>query len=305
MQSALRRAVVASLILAAVSLLLSDGIVGTTFADFNGETSNVSSAFAGGWVGAPSGATTSVSGYDVSLGWTAGAHGPVTGQSLYGVDNLLSSDCTGAAYDPTPISTTLGAAGTSYTDSNRANATNNGDWFCYQLVSTSATVWNAPLALAAVQIGLVTTAVAMTNGGTANRIDGGDTIKLTFNQQTNLGTGPVKICIFASSQTMLIGDQKNGASCGSTADGYSIAQLTTGATLSADARFTNASVSLSASAPWTATISIPSGATVTTGASPTWTATPSASILSSAVTDQATMCTAAKTTCQPTTSTNF
>ena len=47
-----------------------------------------------------------------------------------------------------------------YTDASRGTSANDGNWFCYQLVSTSATSWTAPLPFAAMQLGLVTTAVA-------------------------------------------------------------------------------------------------------------------------------------------------
>ena len=92
------------------------------------------------------------------------------------------------------------AATATYTDSSRGTLANDGNWFCYQLVSTSATSWTSPLALSAVQLGLVTTAVQISNvtGGTANRIQKNDTIKLTFNQRTNLGTGNIKVCVYAT-----------------------------------------------------------------------------------------------------------
>jgi hypothetical protein len=273
-------------------------------ADFNGETSNLNSSFAGGWIDPPASATASAVGYDMSLGWMAGTHGPVTGQSLLGVDNGLSSNCTGAGY--TLITGTLTAAATTYTDTSRGTLANDGDWYCYQLVSNSATVWTGPLALSAVQLGLVTTGVSITNGGTANTLQAGDTITLTFNQRTNLAAGSTKVCAFAGTKTVLIGDLKNGNNCGSSAgDGYDIASLTTGATLSADAKFNTSTVSVSTVFPWTATITLANGSNVVTGASPTWTLTPANTILSFVTTRQATMCTTATSTCQPTTATNF
>jgi len=279
-------------------------MVGSTSALFNGETKNAGSGFAGGWVGAPSAASVSALGYDMSLAWTVGTHGPVTGQQLYGLNNGTDSDCSGAVYG---LLTTLASASTAaYTDANRGTLATDGDWFCYQLVSTSATVWTAPLALSAAQLGLVTSAVAIGNGGgTANRIQANDTITLTFNQRSNIGTGAIKVCVFGTQRTILLGDQHAGAACGATSDGYSIGVLTTAATLSGNATFNNSTVTLSSVSPWTYTIKLVGSNTVNTGASPTWTLTPSATILSNATTDHATMCSAATTICQPTTTTNF
>ncbi len=303
-RSALRRAIGAGVVLTAGALLLGNNIVGTTFALFNGETSNANSAFAGGWVGAPAAATATAAGYDMGLAWTPGTHGPVTGQQLFGVDNGTNSNCTGAAY--VLISTLTNAATAAYTDASRGTLANDGNWFCYQLVSTSATSWTAPLALSAVQLGLVTTAVQITNVGTANRIEKNDTIKLTFNQRTNLGTGNIKVCVF-SPGTIVLGDTNNGNNCGTAADGFTVGKLTlAGATIPGALNFNASTVALSATAPWTMTITLAgtNSTTAMTG-TPTWTLNGSSSILSFATTHQATMCSTATTTCRPTTTTNF
>lgn len=301
---ALRRAVGASVVLSAAALLLGNGVVGTTFALFNGETSNPNSAFAGGWVDTPSAATAAASGYDVSLTWTAGTHGPVTGQQLNGIDNGTNSNCTGAAYSL--ITGSLTASTTAYTDASRGTAGSNGDWFCYQLVSTSATVWTAPLALPAVQLGLVATGVTIANAGTANTIEKNDTITITFNQRTNLTTASVKVCPFTTG-VMLIGDTSNGANCGAATDPYTIAKLTlSGSTITTNLNFKSSTVALSTSAPWTATITLAGvNTTAAMTGSPTWTLTGSSSVLSNATVHQATLCSASASTCQPTTTTNF
>lgn len=300
--SSLRRAVAACAVLAAAALTLSSGVVRTTFALFNGETTNASSAFAGGWVGAPSAATATPSGYDMGLAWTAGTHGPVTGQQLLGVDNLTSSNCTGAAYGS--IATLSSSAG-SYTDSNRANATTNGDWYCYELVSTSATVWTASLALPAVQIGLVANALATANGGTANAVSKSDKITITFNQETTLTAQTnVNVCVY-SSGAILIGDAK--PTCLGSTDAYSIGKLTlSGATLGSNVQFAKSSTAVSTSSPWTLTVTLAgTNSTSAISGTPTWTFTPNATITSKATTHQATICSAATTNCQPTATTTF
>jgi hypothetical protein len=304
--SALRRAVGAGVVLAASALLLGNSVIGTTFALFNGETSNANSTFAGGWVGAPSAATATATGYDVALAWTPGTHGPVTGQQLYGVDNTTNSSCTGAAIS---LLTTLASATTAaYTDASRGTLANDGNWFCYQLLSTSATSWTAPFSLSAVQLGLVTTGVQIANGGgTANTIQKNDTIKLTFNQRTNLGTGTIKVCVYATG-VILLGDTSSGGGCAASPPAtYTVGKLTvSGATIPSALNFASSTASLSTSAPWTLTITLAgSNSTAALSGTPTWTLNGSSSILSFATTHQATMCSAATSNCRPTTTTNF
>jgi hypothetical protein len=305
--NALRRAVSAAVVLAAVALLLGNGIVGTTSALFNGETQNANSAFAGGWIGAPSAATATATGYDVALAWTVGTHGPVTGQQIYGLDNGTSSNCTGAAYSVlTTTPATLAAATATYTDPSRGTVANNGNWYCYEIMSESATSWTAPFDLAAMQLGLVTTAIQITNVGTASRIEKNDTIKLTFNQRTNVGTGNIKVCVYTTG-VILLGDTAGGGGCGAATDTYTVGKLVvTGATIPSALSFTASTVTRTTVAPWTMTITLAgTNSTANMTGTASWKLTGSSSILSFATTHQATMCSAAATTCQPTTATNF
>jgi hypothetical protein len=298
-QKGLRCAAFAIVVLGAVGLALGNGIVGSTFGLFNGETQNAASSFAGGWVDAPSALTATASGYDVGLAWTPGTHGPVTGQTLNGVDNNTNSNCTGAAYAliaTMPLATTA-----TYTDSSRGSAANNGHWFCYQLVSTSATVWTAPTPQV-LQLGLVTSAITITNHGTNNSIDATDTIMLTFNQRTNkAASGTTKVCVLTSGK-IILGDTTGGAAC-ATGDGFNIGTIT-GVTIGTNRVYQNSTfTTTTAAAPWTMTITlVGAGASTYSG---TATFTPSSSILSNATTHQATMCTTASAICQPTTTTHF
>jgi hypothetical protein len=287
--------------------VLSTGIVGTTSALFNGETQNAGSVFAGGWVDAPSGLTATPSGYDVGLAWTPGTHGPVTGQKLNGFDNTTSPNCTGAAF---ALLKTLAAATTaSYTDASRGTAANNGDWYCYQLVSTSATVWTAQLGQV-VQLGLVasdfSTANAASGCSTAptpatGQVDCNDTITITFNQKPILPASPVKVCLW-STGSIVIGDT-NATTCKASNDAYSVGVLTGGA-LGTSVAYPSSTFSLTTAAPWTMTITL-GGSTATSTVSGTWKLTPATSIKSAITTHQATICSAAKTTCQPASSTSF
>jgi hypothetical protein len=306
---ALRRAIGAGVVIAAAATLFGNRMVGLTGASFNASATNTGSAFAGGWVGQASAATATASGYDVGLSWTPGTAGPVTGQTIRGTDNGTSSNCSGAAYSD--FSFTLGAAVGSTTDANRAvtSPVSNGDWVCYQIVSTSATAWTQSYNLSALQVGLAATSVSIANaGGTANTVEPGDTIAITFNQRTNLTASSVKVCVFGTpDNTILIGDLKSGSNCGTASgDGYSIGKLTTSSTVgSAGARFTSSSVAVTTSSPWKVTITLGSGGTDSVASGATWQFTPSSSVKSYATTDQAQACTSGASTCTPTTSSSF
>jgi hypothetical protein len=296
MDKALRQAAVALACLSAIAIALSTGAVGSTFAVFNAETQNAGSSFAGGWIDPPGSLAVTPSGYDVGFSWTPGAHPPMTGQTLQGFDNGTSSSCTGAVY---ATIATLASATATYTDSNRGAAA-NGDWYCYQLVSTSASNWTAQ-ASKALQVGLAATGVSLANGGTNNSIDAGDTITLTFNQQTNLGaSGTTKVCV-VSPGTIVLGDVTGGSSCGA-GDGASIGKLT-GETLGSSQLYRSSTFTTSASAPWTLVIKLVGSGSATYAGNATF--VPSASVLSAAATNRASLCTATTANCQPTTSTHF
>jgi len=302
---ALRSAGGAIVVLAVVALLLSSHRIGSTLALFNGETQNAGSTFAGGWVGAAAGPAATPSGYDMSLAWTPGTHGPVTGQQLFGVDNTTNSNCTGAAY--ALLATMASASTAAYTDASRGNAGNNGDWFCYEMVSTSATVWTAATPFPAVQLGLVANSLATANVGTAGRINANDTITVKFNQKPIIPTGNVRVCVVAPA-TIVVGDTTaTGPAACNAGDAFNIGKITlTGATIATTVKYTTSTFSLSTTAPWTLVITLAGSGTLSTvTGTPTWKFTPAASILSTITTHQATICTAATANCQPSATTNF
>lgn len=298
----LGRASTIVVVLSLAALLLSSGLIGTTDGLFNGETQNAGSTFAGGWVGAASSPTTTAKGYDIALGWTVGTHGPVTGQQLNGASNATTASCNGVVY--TSIATLASASTNTYTDASRGTATNNGDWFCYQLVSTSATAWTAAAAVPPVQLGLVANGLSMANLATAGLIEKNDTITITFNQKTNLPSSNIKVCVWATG-SIVVGDTTSG--CTNSTDAFSVGKITlTGATIASNLAFTASTVTLSTAAPWTMTIKLAgSNSTSTVTGSPTWLLTPASTILSSITVHQATICSAAKTTCQPSSTSNF
>ena len=308
--SALRRAVTAWIVLSICALLLGSGIVGNTFATFNAETTNASSTFSDGWLGAASNGSATAGGYDMTVNWTPTTTGPIGGQKILGIDNTTSSNCTSAAY--AAIATLASATTATYSDASRATSGTDGDWFCYELMSTSTSApnWTTPYSFPAVQIGLVANAVTITNSGTAGTIGNGDTIKITFNQQTTLagsGSGGLEVCSWSTTNTIVLGDT-HGGTCHASNDNYSLGTLKlTGGDTIASAAFGSSTSVVSATSPWTVTVTLGGGGSslISGSSTPTWTFTPYASIVSHQTTHQATICTAG-TNCQPATSTtNF
>jgi hypothetical protein len=280
-----------AVLLACTALALTTGVVPSTLALFNGETTNANSVVAGGWVVAPTIGTTTVSGYDVQMAWTAGNHG-VSGQRLYGSDRGTTNSCTGATYSA--LANMASGTTTSYTHANVGAGTANGHYYCYQLVSTSQTLtsltsdtgWTATASFGPVQVGLTPTSVAITRAGTSNRVDSGDKITLTFNQATNLTGTSTKVCAVTTQNKIFLGD--TATTCG-TSDSATIGVLS-GKTISGTRTFTGSTLAIAGT---TVTITLPAGTGSTANLSGTgsWTFTPAATIKSSATTDQATVCT--------------
>jgi len=299
----LRRAATAFVLGTFLVVLLSSGLIGSTFAIFSAETQNANSTFAGGWIDPPASLTPTPSGYDIGLTWTPGTHGPVTGQQLYGVDNGNTSSCTGVTYSA--IGSAMSAATATYTDTNRGTTTNNGNWFCYQLVSTSATSWTAS-AVKSVQLGLVAKSIAWTDASaplTPGTLTNGDKLTITFNQQTNLAaSGTITVCARTT------GGIRIGATGGcSNTVGVNIGVIS-GATVGANKNFTSSGYVTTASAPFTLTITLGGSGGGTPGTSFSGTSTftgptSSGTSVKSSLTPQAVLCARAVSACQPTTTT--
>jgi len=304
---ALRRATSAAIVITASALLVGNHVVGGTWAVFNGQTKNAGSVFSDGWLSPGSAGTVAASGWNMNLAWTPGTVG-LNGQQLWGVDNNLSSNCTGAAY--ASLTTLASAATASYTDTARGNAGNNGHWYCYEIMSTRTPgIWTTPYAMPAAQLGLVTTAVANTNVTTAGTFRANDRITLTFNQRiatTGIAaSGSLRVCLFATSRTILIGDT-TGA-CTAATDAFSVAKLVAnaGTTIQRNVTEQSSTYVLTTVSPYTMTITLAGSATTATITGLTlWTLTASANP-DSFVNALTTMCTALTTNCQPTTATNF
>ncbi|HVU76159.1 MAG TPA: hypothetical protein VHC67_01160 [Gaiellaceae bacterium] len=295
--SPLRRAVGAWAVISAAALLFGSGVVGNTLASFSAETTNKASAFADGWLGAPGSPSVSVSGYDARLTWTPTATGPLGGHKIYGVDNGTSSSCTGAAYADLAAAG-LTAASAAYTDANRGSGSANGDWYCYEVLSTGGAAvpnWSTPATLPAIQLGLVAKTVTVT-GNNSGGINSGDKIAFTFNQPP-ASPGNVTVCAFKSPSVLLIGDTHAGG-CNTASDTYSIAKLSTTASIGQSRSFTGSSAVVGS----TLTITIGTGSAASVGTSASWSfaLSTSPSVKSAATTDQATLCGTTAATCTPT-----
>lgn len=216
-------------------------------------------------LGAPTSLVASPSGHDVAVSWAAGSGG--TGYSVLGLSNGASSACPASGY--AAVTTT---AGTSVTDTGRF--TPQGTWYCYQVVTTRG-LWSSQALnpVAAAQLGVVAKSVALNNGGTAGRIDPGDTITFNFNQSMTTSTGPSgtnTVCA-VNGATIMLGSTTTSGVC-ATSETVNLGKLTGGSS-NKNGRW-NATYAWSNS---NTTLTITIG-TLTSGSNPTitgtWTANP-------------------------------
>jgi hypothetical protein len=214
-------------IVAAACLLALAG-AGTALAALS-TTASASQTISTRNLGAASGLTGSASGHNLSLTWTAGMNG--SGYAVAAAANGTSSDCSGATFSA--LTTT---AGTSATDTGRFSP--QGTFECYRVTTTYGT-WSSQTGnpTVAVRIGVVAQAVTTTNGGTAGRLDAGDTIAITFNQAITTASGPVagnNVCTNTGG-TVMVGVTGTGTTC-STGSVTTVGTLT-GLTINRAARY--------------------------------------------------------------------
>jgi hypothetical protein len=180
-------------------------------------------------LGAASALTGAASGHDVNLSWAAGTNG--SGYAIAAAANGTSTSCAGASY--AALTTT---AGTSATDTGRF--TPQGTIECYR-VSTTYGAWSSQVGnpTVAVRLGVVAQSVVLANGGTAGRVDAGDTIVITFNQAISAASGPAagnNVCTNTGG-TIMVGVTGTGGTC-STATATTVGTLTS-LTINRAARF--------------------------------------------------------------------
>jgi hypothetical protein len=256
------RAAAAALVALIAGGTLAFGQFSGTFAIFTSETENQNAVFKGSWIPAPSGATSSLDGTPYSqehLAWTSGhsaatpSPNPVTGQTILYADGGDGTSASCGSYSSFGT-----VASTATTDD--ATGTNLGDWWCFEVQSTSSAAttsgsWTAgPLVFTPRQI-LVPLSVLVTNGGTgSNRMNSGDTIKITFNQNVNTPATHTFCGVNnGANDVIFIGDTKaSGATCTAT-DTYTIGKIT-GVTVSATITALTETVTMSGTNGWTSNV---------------------------------------------------
>lgn len=214
---------------ASAAALLACTVANVSTASFAATAANASATYALTALYAPSALTATTSGAGVGLSWTAGQNG--NGYAVLGVANGTSSNCSAAT------TASLGtASGTTYTDA--ARSTPQGTWFCYEVKTTYAN-WTSVASnpRTAAQIGVVVSSIVGANGGTAGKLDPGDTITANFNQPITTTTGPSgtnSVCAI-SGATLVVGSTTTSGSCVAT-ETTNFGKLTGGSS-NANARF--------------------------------------------------------------------
>jgi hypothetical protein len=258
----LRACGVAALCVAASFAVLYHGTIGSTFAYFDAETENIGSAFAGGWLTAPTTFTVTASGNNATLKWTAGAQGT----NLQAINGSVTSGGTSTTC-PTTLTTIASPAyatgANTYTDTGRGIGI-GGEHYCYQVASayqfattvaattnaittvaatttTTPTNWSTAATGVVVQFPFFPYSVTPANGGssTTGKISAGDTITIKYNNTpTSLTGGTIAVCAWTTGNKLVLGDP-NATKCNSSSAVGSIGTLTLsgGRTISANANF--------------------------------------------------------------------
>jgi hypothetical protein len=189
-------------------------------------------------------------GRTVSLSWTPSSPQNGNGYVVSGV-NIGSN---GAAPCPTPSTSYAfvgGVVAASVTDATSLAGGTEGTYVCYLVRSgyeTSAPstwtvdpVWASSDALptAKTAIGFFPDTLALANGGTAGRIDAGDTIVMTFDQAVDTASVPAIsfICASVTTSTIYLGITGGVVTCPTAATVGLLTGMTLSSLLSADGRY--------------------------------------------------------------------
>lgn len=218
------------------------GAVGTAEATAMAMTINAANTFSSTALYEPSGLAGAPAGRTVPLAWTAASGGGNgNGYAISGV-NIGTNGATPCSSSAASYTTFVGgASGTSFTDSTALAGGADGTYVCY-LAQTgyspaggppwasrpawiSAPVLPATLVVAKTAIGFFANSIAFTNGGTANTLDAGDKIILTFDQAVNTATVPAMagVCAKNSNATIYLGQTLGGTTCSTS---FSVGTLT-------------------------------------------------------------------------------
>jgi hypothetical protein len=249
-------------------------------------------------------------GHTASVSWTASAPSTGNGYVVSGV-NVGSNPATSCPATAASYSFVGATASTSFTDSTPLAGGTDGTYVCYLVRrgfdTTAPGSWAADplwvsansLPIANTAIGFFATSVTLPNGGVGGRIDGGDTIVISFDQAVNTaGLTVSQVCIAVGSKTVYLGAGTGVITCPTTATIGTLTGINVSSTLSLDGAFAATAAWTNSNRTLTITVGAQNmGSTISAGAGTT-TFVAAALISSSGA---ATICTTAI--CRPTTST--
>jgi hypothetical protein len=196
---------------------------------------------------APAGAP---AGRNVNLSWTASAPQNGNGYVVSGT-NVGSSAATACPTTAAAYAFVGGSAAPSFTDSTSLAGGTDGTYVCYLVRSAQdaglPATWSVDptwasadaLPVAKSAIGFFATTLTFANGGTANRLDTGDTIVITFDQPvdpTSVGTISF-VCGSVSSSTIYLGITGGTTTCPTTASVGRLTGMTLSNAQNADGRY--------------------------------------------------------------------
>ena len=233
-----RRVAAAAAVLLVLGYSFATAAVPGVAAIFTADTENPNAVASGGWIPDPSSLADAVGGGandQRTLSWTSGASSaspspnPVTGQTIMAADGGSGSTASCGTYSQL---STVSAATTSYADS----AGTAADWWCYEVLSTSAGSWTSDaVAFNPIRLFVPISVTLGNGGGMLGTSQNGDTITITYNQDVSVnGTVAVHVCKKQSLITI-------GSGCTATP---SVGEIT-GVTVNTNNGYTNSTISAS------------------------------------------------------------
>jgi hypothetical protein len=196
---------------------------------------------------APAGAPV---GRSVNLSWTPSAPQNGNGYVVAGT-NIGSNVATTCPSSVAAYAFVGGSAAASFTDSTSLAGGTDGTYVCYLVRSgqdaTAPASWSSDptwasadtLPVAKSAIGFFSTSLTFANGGTANRLDTGDTIEITFDQPVDpASVGTIGfICGSVTSNTIYLGITGGTTTCPTTASVGGLSGMTLSNAQNADGRY--------------------------------------------------------------------
>lgn len=176
-----------------VGVLLGAVVLEPTFASLTAQTGGPPAAVRLAALAPPTGLSAAPAGRGVALSWSAAGS----------ADGYVLSRAAAAGPDCATVAFTDAVTTTAVTLTDASPPAPQGTWACYA-VRSSFRSWSsmADNPSVAVRVGVVATSVALSNGGSANTVDSGDRVAVTFNQAMSAASGPLSsdtVCATAGS----------------------------------------------------------------------------------------------------------